>query len=175
MPVLYLSARSRGIVDARHPPSNAFNRHVEGSAAVPKTYTFLAFKNAVEGKQDAFNKWYDKHHLIDVINVPGFVSTRRFRLVPTQVQFNTATPAYRYLALYEIETDDVAASLQEIVNRAGGVDMMTIDAIDMSGLSAPRYEEITLLILAQDVASASSALALPACSRPSRSRRKRSI
>ena len=40
---------------------------------MPKKYTFLAFTNPVAGKEDAYNKWYDEHHLIDVINVPGFV------------------------------------------------------------------------------------------------------
>lgn len=118
---------------------------------MPKKYTFLAFTNPAAGKEDEYNKWYDEHHLIDVINVPGFVSARRFRLATTQFQFNTITPSYRYLALYEIETDDVEGTLQEVVNRAGGVDMVMIDAIDMSTLSAPVYEEITPLILAKDV------------------------
>jgi hypothetical protein len=151
MPVLYLSAPARGIVDARHPLPDAFNRYFEGSAAVPKKYTFLAFTNPVEGKEDEFNQWYDEHHVIDVLNVPGHVSARRFRLSPTQFQFNTVTPTHRYLALYDIETDDIQGTLQEIVNRAGGADMVMIDAIDMSTLSAPVYEEITPTILAKDV------------------------
>ena len=99
-----------------------------------------------------FNRWYDEHHVIDVLNVPGHVSARRFRLADTQFQFNTVTPTHRYLALYEIETDDIAGTLQEIVNRAGSADMVMIDAIDMSGMSAPLYEEITPTILAKDVA-----------------------
>lgn len=118
---------------------------------MPKKYTFLAFTNPVAGKEAEYNKWYDEHHLIDVINVPGFVSARRFRLATTQFQFNTVTPAYRYLALYEIETDDVEGTLQEVVNRAGGIDMVMIDAIDMNSLSSPVYEEITPLIPARDV------------------------
>ena len=118
---------------------------------MPKKYTFLAFTNPTSGNEDEYNKWYDEHHLIEVINVPGFVSARRFRLATTQFQFNTVPPAYRYLAQYEIETDDVEGTLQEVVNRAGGVDMVMIDAIDMSTLSAPVYEEITPVILAKDV------------------------
>jgi hypothetical protein len=118
---------------------------------MPKKYTFLAFTNPTSGKEDEYNKWYDEHHMIDVINVPGFVSARRFRLAPKQFQFNTVPPAYRYLAQYEIETDDVEGTLQEVVNRAGGADMVMVDAIDMSTLSAPLYEEITPVILAKDV------------------------
>jgi len=118
---------------------------------MPKKYTFLAFTNPAPGKEDEYNAWYEEHHLKDVINCPGFVSARRFRLATTQFQFNTVAPAYRYLALYEIETDDVEASLAEIVARAGGADMMMTDAIDMSTLFAPLYEEVTPLILAKDV------------------------
>ena len=118
---------------------------------MPKKYTFLAFTNPAPGKEDEYNAWYEEHHLKDVINCPGFVSARRFRLATTQFQFNTVTPAYRYLALYEIETDDIEGSLQEIVNRAGTADMVMVDAIDMGTLSAPLYEEVTPLILAKDV------------------------
>ena len=117
---------------------------------MPK-YTFLAFTNPTSGKEDEYNAWYDEHHLKDVVNVPGFVSARRFRLANAQFPFNTVAPAYRYLALYEIETDDIAAALNEVVARAGTADMVMIDGIDMSTLSAPVYEEITPEILAKDV------------------------
>lgn len=118
---------------------------------MPKKYTFLAFTNPTPGKEEEYNQWYEEHHLKDVINCPGFVSARRFRLAATQFEFNTVTPTYRYLAMYEIETDDVAASLKEVVARAGTADMVMIDAIDMSTLFAPVYEEVTPLILAKDV------------------------
>lgn len=114
-------------------------------------YTFLAFTNPTPGKEDEYNQWYEEHHLKDVLQCPGFVSARRFRLADTRFEFNTVTPPYRYLALYEIETDDVQASLKEIVNRAGTADMMMVDAIDMGSLFAPLYQEVTPLILAKDV------------------------
>lgn len=114
-------------------------------------YTFLAFTNPTPGKEDEYNKWYEEHHLKDVIQCPGFVSARRFRLADTQFEFNTIKPPYQYMALYEIETDDIQASLQEIVKRAGTADMVMIDAIDMSNLFAPVYQEVTPLILAKDV------------------------
>jgi len=117
---------------------------------MPK-YTFLAFTNPAPGKEDEYNEWYEEHHLKDVINCPGFVSARRFRLASTQFPFNTVAPAYSYLALYEIETDDIAGSLQEVVERAGTADMVMVDAIDMTTLFAPVYEEVTPLIRAKDV------------------------
>ena len=116
-----------------------------------KRYLFLAFTNPTQGKEDEYNCWYDEHHLKDVINVPGFVSARRFRLAASQFAFNTQPLPYRYLALYELETDDPGASLAEVAARAGGVDMVMIDGIDMSTLLAPVYEEVTPLIRAEDV------------------------
>lgn len=114
-------------------------------------YTFLAFTNPTQGKEDEYNAWYDEHHLKEVINVPGFISARHFRLATAQFPFNTVTPGYRYLALYEIETDDIAAALNEVAARAGTADMTMIDGIDVSTLRAPVYEEITPEILAKDV------------------------
>ena len=117
-------------------------------------YTFLAFTNPTPGKEDEFNAWYDAHHIPDVLDVPGFVSGRRFRLAQTQFEFNTQPLNYRYLALYEIETDDVAATLKEIVARAGTERMTMIDAIDMSTLNAPLFEEIGSVVMAGDVRKA---------------------
>ncbi|MBI4695211.1 MAG: hypothetical protein HY749_14430 [Gammaproteobacteria bacterium] len=118
---------------------------------MPK-YTFLAFTNPTSPDKEAeFNAWYDEHHVPDVLNVPGFVSGRRFRLAKSQFPFNTQEPTHRYLALYEIETDDLAASLNEIVARAGTADMVMIDAMDMSTLNAPVYEEIVPAVQAKDV------------------------
>ena len=36
-------------------------------------YMFLPLTSPVAGKEDEFNEWYDKHHLPDVINVPGIL------------------------------------------------------------------------------------------------------
>jgi len=71
-------------------------------------YTFVVLTNPVEGKEDEYNKWYNQHHIPDVISVPGFVSGHRFRLADTQFG-GEASRAFKYLALYEIETDDLPA------------------------------------------------------------------
>ena len=55
---------------------------------MPK-YLFFAFTNPTPGKEDDYNSWYEEHHLKDVINVPSFVSARRFRLADAQFPFNT--------------------------------------------------------------------------------------
>src|SRR5690606_35749704 len=47
------------------------------------------------------NDWYDGTHIPELLAVPGFVSARRYRLVGDD-------GAPEYLAIYDIEADDLA-------------------------------------------------------------------
>ena len=116
-----------------------------------KKYIFLAFTNPTEGREEEYNRWYDTQHLADVINVPGFVAAHRFRLAPARFQFDTKAQEHRYLALYEIETDDIAAVMKELASRVGTPEVLMTDAIDMSTLDAPIFEKITERVDAADV------------------------
>jgi len=66
-------------------------------------HLFVGFTNPVEGEEDAFNAWYSDVHLKDVLKVPGIVAAQRFKL--SDVQRDKPPFPWRYLALYEIETD----------------------------------------------------------------------
>ena len=55
-------------------------------------YTFVVMTNASEGKEEEFNRWYNQHHIPDVLNVPGFVSGQRFRLAEAQMGAKAAGP-----------------------------------------------------------------------------------
>jgi hypothetical protein len=59
----------------------------------------IVLTNAVAGRDEEFNRWYDERHLADVLNGP-FTAVERFRAADVEVG---APPPYRYLALYEIE------------------------------------------------------------------------
>ncbi|MGE0304233.1 MAG: hypothetical protein AB7Q27_00540 [Acidimicrobiia bacterium] len=61
---------------------------------------FLVFSNPVEGCEDAFNAWYDKH-VTDISRVAGFASAQRF--VMDEERSESPGGARRYLALYEID------------------------------------------------------------------------
>jgi len=64
-------------------------------------------------REDEFNDWYDNIHLPDILETPGFVSA---------VRYENTSPAEgqgKFLAMYEIETGDLASTLaefDEIVN-----------------------------------------------------------
>jgi hypothetical protein len=109
-----------------------------------KKNVFLAFTNSTIRREQEYNKWYDEQHLVDVINVPGFVSARRYRhrLAPGQFEFNTQTLEHKYLALYEIETDDIVKVMKELAFRVGTPEVVTTDAIDTSTLRSPVFEQI---------------------------------
>ena len=83
-------------------------------------HIFVVLTNPVEGGDAEFNDWYTNVHLRDVLSVPGFVAAQRFRLADEQM-FEPGP--YRYLALYEIETDDVAATLTALRRAAGSMEI----------------------------------------------------
>jgi hypothetical protein len=112
-------------------------------------YIFPVFTNPTPGQEQEFNRWYEEHHLADVIDVPGFVAATRFRLAPTQFANNPAPLTHRYMALYEIETDDLAATMQALLERIPS--MVPSDAIDLAHMNAPVLEQIGGRLLAQDV------------------------
>ncbi|MBB4615040.1 DUF4286 family protein [Novosphingobium taihuense] len=87
-------------------------------------YKLVAFSNAAEGRDDDFNTWYDQQHLPDVCAIPGFISAERFVCA--------GEGPHKYMAIYEIETDDFEGMLAEFAKRPG-TDLMPIsDALDFT-------------------------------------------
>jgi hypothetical protein len=78
-------------------------------------YVQVVFTAMVEGKESEFNRFYDDHHAPELAAIPGFVSAQRMILArPT----NASIPATKYLALFRVETSDLAA-VKEIASRPG--------------------------------------------------------
>jgi hypothetical protein len=64
-------------------------------------------------REKEFNKWYDTVHLPDILETPGFVRAMRYE------NSSPAEGQGKFLAMYEIETDDLAktlAAFDKIVN-----------------------------------------------------------
>jgi hypothetical protein len=113
-------------------------------------YTFIVMTNPVAGKEAEYNEWYNKHHIPDVLNVPGFVCAQRFRIADTQMD-GEASKAYKYLALYEIETDDLAGVLKELRARGGTPEIVPSDAIDMKNVGTFIFTPVAEKVKAKDV------------------------
>ncbi len=56
-------------------------------------------------KEKEFNKWYDTVHLPDLLETPGFVRAMRYE------NTNPSEGQGKFLAMYEIESDDMAQTL----------------------------------------------------------------
>ncbi len=76
----------------------------------------MAWANPVDDASESeFNAWYDGTHIPQVrATIPAITAVRRYRLAnpPAGVPAGAdASPAHRYLAVYEIDTDDVAGAM----------------------------------------------------------------
>ena len=93
-------------------------------------YVFVVYTNAVAGQDDAYNDWYDNQHLGDVTRIPGYIAAQRFEFVPIE---GTTQSTHRYLALYTVETDDLAATHEALMAAAGSPALPLSDALDRNG------------------------------------------
>ncbi len=57
--------------------------------------------SADAARETEFNEWYDKTHLPDILETPGFIRATRYE--NTEPSEGKA----KFLATYEIETDDI--------------------------------------------------------------------
>lgn len=78
---------------------------------------FVVFTNPVEGDEDAYNDWYTNTHLPDVLKIPGVKSAARYKLA--DIQMVDQDCKFRYLAIYDLDTDDLTSVRDEIVARIG--------------------------------------------------------
>jgi hypothetical protein len=113
-------------------------------------YTFIVLTNPVAGKEPEYNDWYNRHHIPDVLNVPGFVCAQRFRLAEAQFGGEVSN-AHKYLALYEIETEDLSGTLKELRARGGTAEIVPSDAIDMKNVATFIFTPIAEKVIARDV------------------------
>ena len=113
-----------------------------------KQYTMVVLTNPVSGREAEFNEWYTKKHVYDVIKVPGFVSAQLLKVLKEP---GSKEAKFGYLAVYELETDDLDAALKEMEGRYGKPDMSASDALDPDAYVMV-CETITPIINRSDVA-----------------------
>jgi hypothetical protein len=62
-------------------------------------------------REEEYNDWYSNTHIPEILAIPGFVGARRYKLAG-----GDGSPSY--LAVYEIEADDIAAPVKELSARS---------------------------------------------------------
>jgi hypothetical protein len=103
-------------------------------------YTFVVLTNPFAGQDETFNQWYDDTHIPDVLRLPGFVAAQRFKLADTSPPQGFS---HRYLALYEVDTDDLEEVRKSLAIVAGTDSMILSEAFDRPGALSAYFEPIT--------------------------------
>jgi hypothetical protein len=109
---------------------------------MPKAMLVVLTNPASPDAEDEYNDWYDNTHLHDVVDVEGFVSAQRFRFVDIESIADRGAPSHRYLALYQVEGDDIGAVADAMLSRAGTDAMVISPALDVEGANAYFVEPI---------------------------------
>lgn len=109
-------------------------------------YKLLVMTKPVEGREREYNDWYQNVHLVDLVDIPGVKSAQRFRL-----KLPVAPGAERlpYVAIYDIETDDIAGVMKELTGRVADGRMVISDAMSKENFGGV-YEEFGALVTADD-------------------------
>lgn len=83
------------------------------------------------GEEEQFNAWYDAAHVPEILATVGFLVGRRFRTVRAPGEAGTAGPWLPYLAVYDIESDDLAASYASLTERFRSGTMTSADHVSV--------------------------------------------
>ncbi len=89
-------------------------------------YVMVVQSQAKPGRDDDYNKWYDTAHIHDICAIPGVKSGKRYDLAVAPM----GPPGLKYLAIYEVETDDPTKVLAEMGKRGAEGKMSMSDALD---------------------------------------------
>src|SRR6201996_1788215 len=102
-------------------------------------YNIVVLSNPVAGREAEFNTWYTQTHIMDLLKCPGVITAQRFKTVDAL----SPNAAQRYMARYEVETSDIAATMAEIQSRLGGPQMRMTDAFDTKSAVIMVMEPVT--------------------------------
>ena len=103
-----------------------------------KSIWMVATRCTDPAREEEFNRWYDEVHLPDILTIPHVVAAQRFRLArdaSRSASPRAAEDGPRYLALYELDTDDpdtILGAVGELVPRLVAEGRM-IDVIEGQG------------------------------------------
>ena len=102
---------------------------------MPK-YMMMVLSTPAEGREKEYNEWYQNIHLPDILDVDGYTLGQRYRLSRAYTQDGV----FPYAALYDIETDDIDAVMEDMKKRVESGRMTLSDALGPQVYAAV-YEE----------------------------------
>jgi hypothetical protein len=109
------------------------------------SYKLVVFSDSTEeGNEGEYNDWYTNQHLKDVVAVPGFVSAQRFKLK----QLVMGGFKNKYMAIYNIESDDPQKVMDAMMERRGTEAMLISDSLDVDNCDCALFETISAKVAA---------------------------
>lgn len=93
------------------------------------SYKWVALSEPQPGRERELEDWYDTQHLPDCLKLDGFVSAQRFRVDQKPVGIDV--PAWKVMVIYDIESDDIEATLAQIPKVIRTPAMPMTDHIDL--------------------------------------------
>jgi hypothetical protein len=106
---------------------------------MPKGIMFVPSQPASPDREDEYNKWYSGTHIPEVCGVDGVVGARRFKISdPAQA----ASGASTYIALYELDADDLGKVFEEIAAQSMDGRIQMSDALSMDPPPVPVIYEL---------------------------------
>lgn len=109
------------------------------------SYNLAVFLNAVEGKEEEFNKWYEVHHVPDALSLPGMKNGQRFKTGPAYM--GQSAPC-KYMAFYEIDAPSLEEAIATFTD--GTAKFYVSDAVDLTSVHAYPLTPITEKFLSSE-------------------------
>ena len=113
-----------------------------------RRFKMLVFSEPFAGRDDEFNAWYTNRHLNDLVALPGFTSAQRFTLHSVSM----GTTLNKYLAIYDVETDDPEGVIEHMFAVRDTEAMPMTPAFNIDPTTVMLYEEATGVVLSKDKA-----------------------
>lgn len=109
-------------------------------------YKMIALTRPLEGREEEFNDWYQNVHLVELCSMPGVKGAQRYKLA-APLQGYDERP---YLAVYDIECDDIRATLGAIGAASASGKMTPGLAADNAAAYTVVFEEFGDRVEAKD-------------------------
>ena len=103
---------------------------------MPK-FKLIALTKPNAGCEDEYNVWYQNVHLPEVCALPGIQGAQRFK----QAAVLQNGDEHNYLAVYDIETDDIGATLASFGQAVASGEITQSDSSDSAGSYAVIFSE----------------------------------
>jgi hypothetical protein len=99
---------------------------------MPKAIMLVWSNPSEPSREDEYNKWYDSEHIPDVLKIPAFTGATRYKV--SEAQFGPVNTPAQYIAIYEVDTDDLTAIPQIMADAFASGELPVSDVLVPSDL-----------------------------------------